>query len=129
VEAGAGRIAGRRVFVVGTGTSWHAANQGAYFLRLAGVDAAAGPGFAMGLRDGLVCLDGGGPGAARVTELVDAIGASGTRVYRFSATELGEPLSVFPLTATVQRIALGFAVQLDTDPDDVRPEGWEAIQI
>ena len=41
VEAGAGRIAGRRVFVVGTGTSWHAANQGAYFLRLAGVDAAA----------------------------------------------------------------------------------------
>ena len=285
VEAGAGRIAGRRVFVVGTGTSWHAANQGAYFLRLAGVDAAVvsaadcdlwgprparadalvllshrgtkrhtsqvleraraegvatvaiggvgapavdietveqetsgtftashlgalarlaqlavtlgadlgaldripaavtaaldgraptvalperglefvgagpnqwtaaegalkvreaahlftaglsaeqllhGPGFAIGLRDGLVCLDGGGPGAARVTELVDAIGASGTRVYRFSATELGEPLSVFPLTATVQRIALRFAVQLDTDPDDVRPEGWEAIQI
>ena len=35
------RIAGRRVFVVGTGTSWHAANQGAYFLRLAGVDALA----------------------------------------------------------------------------------------
>src|SRR5713226_2415473 len=41
VEAGAARIAGRRVFVVGTGTSWHAANQGAYFLRLAGVDALA----------------------------------------------------------------------------------------
>ncbi len=39
VEAGAARIAGRRVFVVGTGTSWHAANQGAYFLRLAGADA------------------------------------------------------------------------------------------
>lgn len=39
VEAAAERIAGRRVFVVGTGTSWHAANHGAYFLRLAGVDA------------------------------------------------------------------------------------------
>ena len=39
VEAAAARIAGRRIFVVGTGTSWHAANQGAYFLRLAGADA------------------------------------------------------------------------------------------
>ena len=33
--------AGRRVFVVGTGTSWHAANHGAYFLQLAGADAFA----------------------------------------------------------------------------------------
>src|SRR5436305_15269112 len=41
VEAAAARIAGRRVFLVGTGTSWHAANHGAYFLRLAGVDARA----------------------------------------------------------------------------------------
>src|SRR5919201_3711395 len=42
VEAAAVRIGGqRRVFVVGTGTSWHAANQGAYFLRLAGTDAVA----------------------------------------------------------------------------------------
>src|SRR5213596_267858 len=43
VEGGAARISGRRVFVVGTGTSWHAANQGAYFLRLAGVDALTVP--------------------------------------------------------------------------------------
>src|SRR5437763_10744047 len=41
VAEASARIAGRRVFVVGTGTSWHAANQGAYFLRLAGVDALA----------------------------------------------------------------------------------------
>jgi glucosamine--fructose-6-phosphate aminotransferase (isomerizing) len=41
VESAAKRIAGRRVFVVGTGTSWHAANQGAWLLRLAGVDAMA----------------------------------------------------------------------------------------
>jgi len=32
VEAAAGSVAGRRLFVVGTGSSWHAANQGAYFL-------------------------------------------------------------------------------------------------
>ena len=41
VEAGAERLRGRRVFLVGTGTSWHAANQGAYFLRQAGADAVA----------------------------------------------------------------------------------------
>jgi len=39
VESAAARIAGRRTLLVGTGTSWHAANQGAHFLRLAGADA------------------------------------------------------------------------------------------
>ena len=285
VEEGAARIAGRRIFVVGTGTSWHAASQGAYFLRLAGADAVAvsaadcalwgpsptrddalvllshrgtkrytsqvlerahaegvptvaiggegapgvdiatvqpetsgtftashlgalarlaqlsaslgaelgklgevpaavaaalggsgpaverperglelvgagpnqwtaaegalkvreaahlfteglaveqllhGPGFALGEGDALVCLDGGGPGSARVAELAIAIEARGARVYRFRAAELGEPLSVFPLTVTVQRIALDFALLLGTDPDDVRPEEWNAIAI
>src|SRR5437879_9160687 len=41
IEAVVERLARPRVFVVGTGTSWHAANQGAYFLRLAGADAVA----------------------------------------------------------------------------------------
>ena len=41
VEALAARLAGRRVFLVGTGTSWHAANHGVWFLREAGVDAVA----------------------------------------------------------------------------------------
>jgi glutamine---fructose-6-phosphate transaminase (isomerizing) len=41
VGAVAERIEGQRVFVTGTGTSFHAANQGAYLLRLAGVDALA----------------------------------------------------------------------------------------
>ncbi len=39
VEAAAGRLAGRRVLLVGTGTSWHAANHGAWLLREAGVEA------------------------------------------------------------------------------------------
>ena len=284
IPAGAERIAGRRVFVVGTGTSWHAANQGAFFLRLAGVDAVAvsavdcalwgprpapadallllshrgtkrytsqvlqwaraeriptvaiggdgapgadvktvpqetagtftashlgalarlaqlaaalgaklgeldavpaavaavldgpspavelperglefvgagpnqwtaaegalkvreaahlftqglaleqlihGPGFALGPRDALVCLDGGGPGSERLAELANAIEYRGACVYRFAAPELGEPLSVFPLTVTVQRIALEFSEQLGTDPDNVRPAEW-AIEI
>jgi glutamine---fructose-6-phosphate transaminase (isomerizing) len=39
LESAAQRLAGRRVLVVGTGTSWHAANQGAWWLRMGGVDA------------------------------------------------------------------------------------------
>ena len=38
-EAAAERIRGRRVLLVGTGTSWHAANQGAWLLRAAGAEA------------------------------------------------------------------------------------------
>ncbi len=88
-----------------------------------------GPSFALGPRDALVSLDGGGPGRSRLAEVAGAIEALGTRVYRFAAPELGEPLSVFPLTVVIQRIALDFAVQLGTDPDHVSPEGWEAIEI
>ena len=88
-----------------------------------------GPAFALGPRDALVCLDGGGPGTARLNEVAGAIETRGTRVYRFAAPELGEPLSVFPLTVTVQRIALAFAVQLGTDPDDVSPEEWKTIGL
>jgi glucosamine--fructose-6-phosphate aminotransferase (isomerizing) len=88
-----------------------------------------GLGFALGPRVALVCLDGGGPGAARLAEVAHAIEALGARVYRFAAPELGEPLSIFPLTVAVQRIALDFALRLGTDPDNVRPEGWEAIEL
>jgi len=83
-----------------------------------------GPGFALGPDDALVCLDGGGPGAARIAEAAAAAAALGAAVHRIAATELGEALSVFPLTVAVQRIALDFAVALATDPDNVRPPGW-----
>jgi glucosamine--fructose-6-phosphate aminotransferase (isomerizing) len=43
IEELAALLAERRVFVIGTGTSWHAASQGALFLRKAGVDAWAIP--------------------------------------------------------------------------------------
>ena len=38
VEAVAPRLAGKRLLVVGTGTSWHPANHGAWLLREAGVE-------------------------------------------------------------------------------------------
>src|SRR5438876_4841377 len=41
VEAQAKRLAGRRIVVVGTGTSWHAANHAVWLLREAGVEATA----------------------------------------------------------------------------------------
>jgi len=88
-----------------------------------------GPGWALGSRDALVCLDGGGPGAERLAELADAIEKRGARVYRFAARELDEALSVFPLTVVVQRIALDFALLLGTDPDNVRPPEWDVIGL
>jgi glutamine---fructose-6-phosphate transaminase (isomerizing) len=39
VADAAERLRGRRLLLVGTGTSWHAANIGAWFLRAAGLDA------------------------------------------------------------------------------------------
>lgn len=40
-RAAADRIAGRRTWLVGTGTSWHAAHHGAWLLREANADAVA----------------------------------------------------------------------------------------
>jgi glucosamine--fructose-6-phosphate aminotransferase (isomerizing) len=88
-----------------------------------------GPSWALGPADALVCLDGGGPDAERLAELADAIEGHGARVHRFAARELGEALSVFPLTVAVQRIALDSAVLLGTDPDNVRPPEWDDIGL
>jgi glutamine---fructose-6-phosphate transaminase (isomerizing) len=93
-----------------------------------------GPMVALRDRDHLVCLDGGGPWSARVAEIAAAAEASGTPVTRIAATGLGEPLSVFALTAAVQRIALESAEALGTDPDtfgrDVPGrEAWERITL
>jgi glucosamine--fructose-6-phosphate aminotransferase (isomerizing) len=94
-----------------------------------------GPAVALDERDTLVCLDGGGPGTERLTAVAAAVEGSGTRVHRFVEAALGEPLSIFPLTACVQRIALELAEQLGTDPDafgyDVpgRREAWGAVGL
>jgi glucosamine--fructose-6-phosphate aminotransferase (isomerizing) len=123
---------------VGSGPNQWTAAEGALKVReaahlftegLAAEQLLHGPAFALGPGDALVCLDGGGPAASRLAELAGAIESRGASVYRFEARELGEPLSVFPLTVTVQRIALEFALRLGTDADDVSPEEWRAIEI
>jgi glutamine---fructose-6-phosphate transaminase (isomerizing) len=94
-----------------------------------------GPSVAIDGRDTLVCLDGGGPGAERLSAVAGAAEASGARVHVFAETALPESLSVFPLTVLVQRIALELAEELGTDPDafgyDVpgRREAWTALTL
>jgi glucosamine--fructose-6-phosphate aminotransferase (isomerizing) len=98
-ERAAERIAGRRVLLSGTGTSWHAANHGAALLRLAGIEAWAvqpdesllhGP--AAGADDALVLLSHRGTkhyttealararDAGAVTVQISAIGAPGADI-------------------------------------------------
>ena len=54
VDPAAERLRGQRVAVVGTGTSWHAANHALWFLRAAGVDAVAHQGMDAALWPGLI---------------------------------------------------------------------------
>ncbi len=94
-----------------------------------------GPAVALDERDALVCLDGGGSGVERLEEVAAVVEAGGARVHRIAARELGERLSVFPLTVAVQRIALEAAEALGTDPDafgyDVpgREAAWERLTL
>ena len=94
-----------------------------------------GPSVAIDGRDALVCLDGGGPGQERLLAVAHAAEQCGTRVHVLSETTLPEPLSIFPLTVLVQRIALELAEQVGSDPDlfgyDVpgRREAWTALTL
>lgn len=94
-----------------------------------------GPSVALDERDCLVCLDGGGPGEERLRAVAEAARACGTTVVHAREADLGEPLSVFPLTAVVQRIALECAERVGADPCafgyDVpgRREAWGAIPL
>ncbi|HET6449505.1 MAG TPA: hypothetical protein VFG31_10395 [Conexibacter sp.] len=134
----------RLVEYVGAGTNAWTAEEGALKVRETARLASEGlmveqflhgPAVALDARDALVCLDGGGSGAERLEEVAAVVEAGGTTVYRIVARELGEQLSVFPLTVAVQRIALEAAEALGTDPDafgyDVpgRRAAWERLTL
>jgi glucosamine--fructose-6-phosphate aminotransferase (isomerizing) len=76
-----------------------------------------GPSVALREGDALVALNGGGPGEERLLEVTRLAEVCGVRVHTIAATYPSELLSVFPLTAAVQRIALDSAETLGTDPD------------
>jgi glutamine---fructose-6-phosphate transaminase (isomerizing) len=93
-----------------------------------------GPSVALGHADRLVCLDGGGAWSARLAEVAQAAEESGVPVTRITEGELGELLSIFPLTVAVQRIALEAAETLGVNPDTFgrdRPDrhGWDRIAL
>ena len=134
----------RLLELTGAGTNQWTAAEGALKVReaariategLAVEQLLHGPAVALGADDALVCLDGGGPLADRVEAVAGLAVAGGVRVHRVAARELGESLSIFPLTVAVQRIALESAEALGTDPDafgyDVpgRKEAWEAVEL
>ncbi len=81
-----------------------------------------GPSVALDGRDTLVALDGGGPGAARTEAIAGAMETIGVRVVRLAEPDLGEALSVFPLTVWVQRIAVELAEARAVSPDRFRYE-------
>jgi glucosamine--fructose-6-phosphate aminotransferase (isomerizing) len=92
VERCAAQVGGRRRFVLaGTGTSWHAAEQGAWFLRRAGLDASARQSADLaldapdlGADDVLVALTH--TGSKRFTpQLIDRARTAGTAVLQVSA--------------------------------------------
>ena len=88
LDAAAERLAGRRVVLAGTGTSFHAAQHGAWFLRLAGIDARA-----------VAAADAaGGPLAPRADEAVVVLHHRGTKRYSSRvvdrARERGAPLVI-----------------------------------
>jgi glucosamine--fructose-6-phosphate aminotransferase (isomerizing) len=93
-----------------------------------------GPSVALGADDRLVCLDGGGAWSARIADVAQAAEQSGIPVTRFSHEGLGELLSIFPLTVSVQRIALEAAETLGVNPDTFgrdRPgrQAWDRVEL
>jgi glutamine---fructose-6-phosphate transaminase (isomerizing) len=119
----------RLVELIGAGPNGPTAQEGALKIREASYVAAEGlsaeqffhgPSVALDEQDTLVVLDGGGPMADRTEAIAAAVEVTGATVARFRQRELGEGLSVFPLTVTVQRIALELAEARGVSPDRFR---------
>ena len=121
----------RLVELIGAGPNAWTAQEGALKIREASYVAAEGlsseqffhgPSVALDAQDTLVVLDGGGPMADRTEAIAGAVEVTGARVVRFAERELGEALSVFPLTVVVQRIALELSEARGVSPDRFRYE-------
>jgi glucosamine--fructose-6-phosphate aminotransferase (isomerizing) len=116
----------RSLEFIGAGVNQWAAAEGALKIRETAYVAASGlaveqylhgPSVAVGPNDTLVALNGGGPGEERLLAVARSAESCGVTVRLIEARAGGELLSVFPLTAAVQRIALEAAESLGTNPD------------
>ncbi len=121
----------RLVELIGAGPNAWTAQEGALKIREASYLAAEGlsseqffhgPSVALDAQDTLVVLDGGGPAADRTEAIAGAVEVTGAQVVRFGERDLGEALSVFPLTVVVQRIAVELAQARGVSPDRFRYE-------
>lgn len=121
----------RLVELIGAGPNAWTAAEGALKIREASYLAAEGlsseqffhgPSVALDEQDALVVLEGGGPMSARTGKIADAVAVTGADVIRFDRSQLGEALSVFPLTVVVQRIALELSEARGVSPDKFRYE-------
>lgn len=144
-EGGRGVSAPERILeFTGAGSNQWTAAEGALKLRETAYVATEGlsveqlyhgPSVALGQGDALVALDGGGPGAARLSAVAAAAEACGVDVYRIERRELGEQLSVFALTVDVQRIALELAESRGANPDTFgfdlpgREAAWKPVGL
>jgi glucosamine--fructose-6-phosphate aminotransferase (isomerizing) len=124
-------VPARLVELIGAGPNAWTAQEGALKIREASYVAAEGlsseqffhgPSVALDAQDALVVLDGGGPAADRTAAIADAVEVTGATVARFAERELGEALSIFPLTVVVQRIAVELAEARGVSPDRFRYE-------
>jgi glucosamine--fructose-6-phosphate aminotransferase (isomerizing) len=122
-------IPDRLIELAGPGPNGWTAQEGALKIREASYVAAEGlsaeqffhgPSVALDERDALVVLDGGGPMQKRTEGIAAAAEVGGASVVRLAAPDLGEALSIFPLTVGVQRIALEFSEARGTNPDRFR---------
>jgi glucosamine--fructose-6-phosphate aminotransferase (isomerizing) len=90
---------------------------------------------ALAADDTLVVLDGGGRETARLDEIATVTAGQGATVHHIRRADLGEPLSIFPLTVVVQKIALELAEARGTNPDSFgkdlpgRADAWSAIKL
>jgi glutamine---fructose-6-phosphate transaminase (isomerizing) len=121
----------RLLELIGAGPNAWTAQEGALKVREAAYVATEGlsaeqflhgPSVALDAQDTLVVLDGGGPGAVRTEAIATAMEVTDARVVRIADRDLGEPLSIFPLTVRVQRIALELAEARGVSPDRFRYE-------
>jgi glucosamine--fructose-6-phosphate aminotransferase (isomerizing) len=121
----------RLVELIGAGPNGPTAAEGALKIREASYIAAEGlsseqffhgPSVALDDQDTLVVLEGGGPMTARTESIARAVEVTGAKVVRFEQRELGEALSVFPLTVVVQRIAVELSEARGVSPDHFRYE-------
>ena len=116
----------RSLEFIGAGPNQWTAAEGALKIRETAYVAASGwnaeqylhgPYVESGPSDTLVCLNGRGPGEQRLLAIARGAESCGVTVRLIEADAPNELLSVFPLTAAVQMIALEAAETLGTNPD------------